>query len=53
MIESIFVETSKKNDKNMMAGCIHQDPEETVSNFLDNHLLPLLGKLSHENKQVF
>ena len=29
-----------------------QYPEQIIPDFLDNHLLPLLEKLSHENKQI-
>ena len=36
----------------MVAGCIYKHPKQTIPNFLDNHLLPLLEKLSHENKQI-
>ena len=28
----------------------HKQPKQTISNFLDNHLLPLLENLPHENK---
>ena len=36
----------------MVAGCIYKHPKQTIPDFLDNHLLPLLEKLSHENKQI-
>ena len=36
----------------MVAGCIYKHPKQTIPNFLDNHLLPLLEKLSRENKQI-
>ena len=52
MIESTFFEIINKNEKNMVAGCICKYPKQTIPNFLDNHLLPLLEKLSHENKQI-
>ena len=52
MIESTFVEIINKNEKNMVAGCIYKHPKQTIPDFLDNHLLPLLEKLSHENKQI-
>ena len=52
MIESTFVEIINKNEKNMVAGCISKHPKQTIPDFLDNHLLPLLEKLSHENKQI-
>ena len=52
MIESTFVEIINKNEKNMVAGCIYKHPKQTIPDFLDNHLLHLLEKLSHENKQI-
>ena len=52
MIESTFVEIINKNEKNVVVGCICKHPKKTIPNFLDNHLLPLLEKLSHENKQI-
>ena len=36
----------------MVAGCIYKHPKQTIPDFLDNHLLPLLETLSHENKQI-
>ena len=52
MIKSTFVEIINKNDKNMVEGCIHKHLKQTIPDFLGSHLLPLLGKLSHENKQI-
>ena len=52
MIESTFVEITNKNQKNMVAGCIYKQPNQTIPDFLDNHLFPLLEKFSHENKQI-
>ena len=52
MIESTLVEIMNKNEKNMMAGCIYKHPKQTMSDFLNNHLLSVLEKLSHENKQI-
>ena len=52
MIESTFVEIINKNEKNMVAGCIYKHPKQTIPDFLDNHLLPLLEKLSNEKKQI-
>ena len=52
MIESTFVEINNNNEKNMVAGCIIKNPKQTIVDLLDNHLLPLLEKLSHENKQI-
>ena len=36
----------------MVAGCICKHHKQTVPEFLDNYILPLLEKLSHENKQI-
>ena len=52
MIKSTFVEIINKNEKNMVAGCIYKHPKQTIPDFSDNHLLPLLEKLSHKNKQI-
>ena len=52
MIESTFIEIINKNEKNMVAGCIYKHPKQTIPDFLDNHLLPFLEELSHENKQI-
>ena len=52
MTESTFVEIINKNEKNMVSGCIYKHPKQTILDFLDNHLLPLLEKLSHENKEI-
>ena len=52
MTESSFVEIINKNEKNMVAGCSYKHPKQTIPKFLDNHLLLLLEKLSHENNQI-
>ena len=52
MTESTFVEIINKNEKNMVAGCIYKHPKQIIPDFLDNHLLPLLEKLSNGNKQI-
>ena len=51
MIESTFVEIINKNEKNMVPSCIYKYPKQTIPNFLDNHLFPLLEKLSHEKSK--
>ena len=50
MTESTVVETINKNEKNMVAGCIYKHCQQTIADFLNNHFLPLLEKLSRENK---
>ena len=52
MIESTLVEIMNKNEKNMMVGCIYKHPKQIISDFLNSHLLSVLEKLSHENKQI-
>ena len=52
MIESTVVETINKNLKNMVAGCIYKHCQQTIVDCLNNHLLPLSEKLSHENKLI-
>ena len=52
VIDSIFVEIINKNEKYMVAGCIYKHPKQMIPNFLDNHILPLLEKISHKNKQI-
>ena len=44
MIESTFVEIINKNEENMVAGCIFKHPKQTMLDFLDDHLLPLLER---------
>ena len=36
----------------MVVDCIYKQLKETVPDFLDNCLLPLLEKISHESKQI-
>ena len=48
MIESTFVAIINKNEKNMVAGWIYNHPKQTIPDFLDNYLLPLLEKLSQK-----
>ena len=35
----------------MVASCIYKQPKQTIPNFLDNQLLPLLQKLFHGNNK--
>ena len=48
MTELTFIEIINKNKKNVVAGCIYKYPEQTIPNFLDNHLLPLSEKLFYQ-----
>ena len=36
----------------MVAGCIYKHTKQTISDFLGNHVLPLLETLFHENKHI-
>ena len=51
--ESIFVELERKNQKNIIAGCIYRLHSE-LANFNKNFLSKILKKLTkHKNKTVF
>ena len=52
IIESTFVEIINENEKNVVAGCIYKQAKQAIPDFLDSLFLPLLEKLSHENKQI-
>ena len=52
MIESTFVEVINENQKNIEGNCIYKHPKQIIPDFLENHLVPLLEKLSHEHKQI-
>ena len=52
-IESIFVEIIETKKKNTVKGCIYKHPKVSVKEFLNNHLQPLLIKLSFEKKSYF
>ena len=51
-LESTFIEIINKERKNLMVGCIYKHPTLNNQGFIDSYILPLLEKLSYENKQV-
>ena len=51
-LESTFIEIINKKRKNLIVGCIYKHPTLNNQDFIDSHVLPLLEKLSYENKQV-
>ena len=51
-LESTFIEIIKKKRKNLIVGCIYKHPTLNNQDFIDSYILPLLEKLSYENKQV-
>ena len=52
MIESTFIEILNKKPKNLIIGCVYKHPKHEVKDFTNNHMMPLLDKLSKENKDI-
>ena len=52
MIESTFIEILNKKQKNLIIGCVYKDPKHEVKDFTNKHMMPLLDKLSNENKDI-
>ena len=52
MIESTFIEILNKKQKNLIIGCVYKHPKHEVKDFTNNHMMPLLDKLSNENKDM-
>ena len=50
-LESTFIEILNKKTKNLIVGCIYKHPTLNNQDFIDSYI-PLLEKLSYENKQV-
>ena len=48
MIESTFIETLNKKQKNMIIGCVYKHLKHEVSHFTNNYI----DKLSNENKDI-
>ena len=51
MVESTFIEILNKKQKNII-GCVYKHPKHDISDFTNNFITPLLGKLSNENKDI-
>ena len=52
MIESTFIQILNKKQKNLIIGCVYKHPKHEVKDFTNNHMMPLLDKLSDENKDI-
>ena len=52
-LESIFIEIIIPKKENIIVGCIYRHPCMSINEFNDYYLLPLLQKLSYENKSIF
>ena len=52
MIESTFIKILNKKQKNLIIGCVSKHPKHEVKDFTNNHMIPLIDKLSNENKDI-
>ena len=52
MIESTFIKILDKEQKNLIIGCVYKHAKHKVKDFTNNHTMPLLDKLSNENKDI-
>ena len=52
MIESTFIKMLNKKQKNLITECVYKHPKHEVKDFTNNHMMPLLDKLSNENKDI-
>ena len=52
MIESTFIEILSKKQKNLIIGCVYKHPKHDVKDSKNNHMMPLLNKLSNANKDI-
>ena len=52
MIESTFIKILNKKQKNLIIGCVYKHPNHEVKDFTNNHMMPLLDRLSNENKDI-
>ena len=51
-LESTFIEIHRKNQKNVVVGCIYRHPGMSVKAFNDKFLAPTLTKIVSENKPL-
>ena len=51
-LELTFIEIINKKRKNLIVGCIYKHSTLNNQDFINSYVLPLLEKLSYENKQV-
>ena len=47
-IESTFIELVNNNNWNTVLGCIYKHPKVSVTEFMEDYLVPLLEKLAKE-----
>ena len=53
MIESTFIKIlNNKKQKNLIIECVYKHPKHEVTDFTNIHMMPLLNKLSNENKDI-
>ena len=52
MIESTFMKMLNKKQKKLITECVYKHPKHEVKDFTNNHMMPLLDKLSNENKDI-
>ena len=52
MIESTFIKILDKEQKNLIIGCVYKHAKHKVKDFTNNITMPLLDKLSNENKDI-
>ena len=52
-LESTFIEIIVPKEKNIVCGCIYKHPFMEANEFNEKFFLPLLHKLSKENKVLF
>ena len=52
MIEFTFIKILSKKQKIPMIGCVYKHAKHEVKDFTNNHMMPLLDKLSNGNKNM-
>ena len=52
-LESTFAEIIIPKKKNIIIGCIYRHPSMDLDDFNESYLIPVLNKISEENKDVF
>ena len=52
MLESTFIEILNKKQNNLIIGCVYKHLKHEIKDFTNNHMMPLLDKLSNENKDL-
>ena len=52
MIESTFIEILNKKQNNLIIECVYRHFKHEVKDFTNDYMMPLLGKVSDENKNI-